>query len=77
MFFLTKLDVKKTLMGETYSYCYEVKPTTSFIIALSLLMYYLSLQSWDPPHSRLVYTLVCFVFQYLVPSVVVGIVYTK
>ena len=29
LFFLTKLDVKKTLMGETYSYCYEVKLTTS------------------------------------------------
>ena len=26
LFFLTKLDVKETLMDETYSYCYEVRP---------------------------------------------------
>ena len=25
LFFLTKLDVKETLMDETYSYCYEVR----------------------------------------------------
>ena len=71
LFFLTKLDVKETLMDETYSYCYEVRPHYQVQSLTS------KHQNWDPPHSRIIYTLLCFLLQYLIPSVVVGIVYTK
>ena len=35
------------------------------------------LQSWEPPHNRLVYTILCFTIQYLAPSVTVVLVYTR
>ena len=57
LFFLTKLDVKKTLMGETYSYCYEVKLTTSLNLnwkASSLCRAgILHIVGWSTPWSAL------------------------
>ena len=35
------------------------------------------MQSWEPPHNRLVYTILCFTIQYLAPSVTVVLVYTR
>ena len=34
-------------------------------------------QNWEPEHGRLLYTIICFILQYLLPSIIVGIVYTR
>ena len=73
LFIFTKLEVKKTfLTDEVRSYCYEVDNPYWF---LSMSHFYF--KDWPGTSYYLAYSFTCFSLQYLLPCIIVGVIYSK
>ena len=73
-FILANLDVRPNILtGNVNSYCYEVWTlkylNTSFEQRL--------LKDWEHNSNKLIYTIICFVIQHLIPSLSVGFIYSR
>ena len=74
LFMMTELKVYTNLLSEgVTSFCYEV--VQDFRHLLKQTFWYF--QNWAHVNYHLTYTIICFLVQYFIPSIIIGYIYYK
>ena len=74
LFMMTELKVYTNLLSDgVTSFCYEAGKMFKTLVKLTVEEF----QNWTNINHHFTYTIICFLVQYLIPSIIIGYIYCK
>ena len=74
LFMMTELQVYTNLLSDgVTSFCYEAGKVSITLVKLTVEKF----QNWTNINHHFTYTIICFLVQYLIPSIIIGCIYYK